>query len=239
MKIDRSRFLALTAGIAAVTACAAPEHPVVRVEVPPPRPESAPTDAGGLAEVEYREPPPPPPAPPPAPAACPENAIGSLAACTAWTVDPSCESGGPRSECTSLLDMGGKSSRGEPEGFQPRVAEKIAACMTAKPVVRATGCKRPDMHKCVRAGVDAVCIEPEMKEACEKIVESCKTRRAPPTFTVEQCAKIASATRGSLRDWALEKMAGRHSDGTPMAEGCTLEYVTVYQPWPRNWWTGK
>lgn len=27
--------------------------------------------------------------------------------------------------------------------------------------------------------------------------------------------------------------------GAFLALGCTLQYITVYQPWPKNWWTGK
>jgi len=175
----------------------------------------------------------------PPPAVCPENAIGSLAACDSWKVDPTCESGGPRSQCTDLLDMSSGGKSGGPEGFQPRVAQEIAKCMTVKPVTRATGCKVPDMHKCIRAGVDVVCIDPAMTTRCEALSSACSRRGRTPSFTVEQCAKIATATRGSLREWALSAMSGMHEDGTPMGEGCTLEYVTVYQPWPRNWWTGK
>ena len=111
--------------------------------------------------------------------------------------------------------------------------------MTKKPVLRATGCKHPDMHKCIRDAVDTVCIDPAMTARCEKLIGACQARRARVTFTVEQCAKIATSTRGELRSWALDTMAGLQGDGTPMAEGCTLQYVTVYQPWPANWWTGK
>lgn len=239
MKIDRARFLALTASIGVGAAsCGRTEVAIAPVPVPPPAtatPEPVADAAPPVASVE-----PPPPKPPPAPA-CPENAIGSLAACDTWKVDPTCESGGPRRECTSLLDMQSSAPRsdGEPEGFQPRVAQAIASCMTKKPVTRVTGCKLPDMHKCIREGVDTVCIEPEMTARCEKLIHACQARHARVTFTAEQCAKIATATRGELRSWALEAMSGLDAHGSPTAEGCTLQYVTIYQPWPANWWTGK
>jgi hypothetical protein len=238
--VDRTVFLALTAALASASACAqeaarAPQsaqtkgagartEESVTLDIPP-------LDAG----VTTREPPIFVAEPAPTvPAVCPENAVGSLAACDAWKVDPTCESGGPRDECTSLM-----SGTAPDDGFQPRVAEKVAACMTAKPVTRSTGCKRPDMHKCIREGVDSVCIDPAMTAACEKLTTACKGRGHTPTFTVEQCARIATSTRGSMREWALEVMSGLHHDGTPMGEGCTLQYVTVYQPWPKNWWTGR
>lgn len=235
MKIDRNRFLALTASIGMSAASCGRSDAIARVEVPPPAGPEPVADAAApaLASAEPAAPPKPPPA-----AVCPENAVGSLAACDTWKIDPTCESGGPRDECTSLLDMhsSARSPDGEPEGFQPRVAEAIATCMAKKPVTRATGCKRPDMHKCIRDAVDTVCIDPAMTTRCEKLISACHARHAKVTFSTEQCAKIATSTRGALRDWALDAMGGVHHDGTPMGEGCTLQYVTVYQPWPANWW---
>jgi hypothetical protein len=77
-----------------------------------------------------------------------------------------------------------------------------------------------------------------MAEACAKRVAACEARGATLTFSVEQCARIASSVQGSMRDWALEAMSGLDGGGHPTREGCTLEYVTVYQPWPKNWWGG-
>ncbi len=95
------------------------------------------------------------------------------------------------------------------------------------------------MHACIREAVDTVCVEPEMIPACEKSVAACTARKAPLTFSVSECARIASSTRGPMREWALEARSGLDSMGTPTREGCTLQYVTVYQPWPKNWWAAK
>jgi hypothetical protein len=153
-----------------------------------------------------------------------------MAACDAWKIDPTCES-------TSTHDC---SSLGDPiEGFKPKIGERIAACAVKRPVTRGTGCKAPDWHRCIRDAVDTACIEPAMTAECERIVAGCKKRGAQTTFSVEQCAKIASSMGPKLREWALQTMSGRTITGTPMAEGCTLQYITVYQPWPKNWWTGR
>ena len=95
------------------------------------------------------------------------------------------------------------------------------------------------MHTCIRDAVDTVCVEPEMKAACEKRVAACAARKAPLTFSVDECARIASSTRGPMRDWALDAMSGLDATGSPTREGCTLEHVTVYQPWPKNWWKAQ
>jgi len=255
VKIDRSTFLALTATLAAATAsaasggCGGPAAPGAVAGQGSGGPTAsatplviAPVDAGlvqlllatDAADGGSSK-------GPDGPVVCPENAVGTLVACANWKIDPTCESAdSARDDCTTLIEMGGgrrnKAPGGEPEGFQPRVAERIAQCMTAKPLTRATGCKRPDMHKCIREAVDTVCVHPDMTQACETIVAECNQRGRKPTFSVAQCARIATSTRGPLRDWALQAMSGHHFDGTPMGEGCTLQYITVYQPWPKNWW---
>jgi hypothetical protein len=166
---------------------------------------------------------------------CPENAIGDLEACKRWKVDPTCESADstPRM-CTGLMDYG----QHDGEGFQPRVAAMVAACMVKVPNVK-PACRYPDMHRCIRDAVDLVCVEPAMVAACERAVAECHGRGATPTFTVAQCAKIASATRGRMREWALRVMSGHYPAGQIDPDGCNLQAVTVYQPWPKNWWTGK
>lgn len=239
MKIERATFLALTAAIAA--ACGSTKEPVTPVIVPEPaapdggeaatRPKTVEdkvdADAGTPALVSA-------PDASTLPAACELDEHGTPAAlCDSWKVDPTCESGGTEKEqCKRLW-------ADRQKGFKPRVAENVVACMTKRPLTKATGCKYPDMHKCIRDAVDKACVEPEMTSECERIVAKCKARGRGLTFTVDQCAKIASSMGPELRDWATRTMGGDHWDGSPMAEGCTLQYITVYQPWPKNWWTGK
>ena len=244
MKIERVTFLALTAAIAA--ACSSTKEPVAPVIVPenanapdasnaggrPKTIEEIVADGGGTPVVVAES--------PDAssrdgfPAACSLDEVGDPKAwCGGWKVDPTGESGAYEiAGCKRLWGDRQKS-------FKPRVAENIVACMTKRPYTKATGCKPADMHKCIREAVDKACIEQEMTAECERIVAKCKARGRGLTFTVEQCAKIASSMGPELRDWATRTMGGDHFDGTPMAEGCTLQYITVYQPWPKNWWTGK
>ncbi len=219
MNVDRASFLALTAAIAA--ACTSAKPPVVPVVVD----TTGPTPAVPKGEPEA----------PPSKAArsCAADDVGSMEACERWDLDPTCESADRLREeqCTSM---------GDPvKGFKPRVAEHIAECVTKRRVTQATGCRGADMHRCIRDAVDKACVEPEMTAECERIVERCTQSGRGLTFTVEQCAKIASSMGPELREWALRTMGGEHFDGTPTAEGCTLQYVTVYQPWPKNWWTGR
>lgn len=223
MNVDRASFLALTAAIAA--ACTSTKEPIVPVV------DTTPVDAATLPIVLSKSEPEPPPAK--SARSCVADDVGSTEACDRWDLDPTCESADRLREeqCTSM---------GDPvKGFKPKVAENIAACVTKRRVTHATGCRGADMHRCIRDAVDKACVEPEMTAECERIVDKCTRRGRGLTFTVEQCAKIASSMGPELRDWALRTMGGDHFDGTPMAEGCTLQYITVYQPWPKNWWTGR
>lgn len=246
MKIERGAFLALTAAIAA--ACGSTREPASPVIVPEPsdagdggkgnagtRPRTideivaedggTPVSIASLPDASSTS---------SSSAACASDETGDPnALCDKWKVDPTCESGDTeKDQCKSLWGSRQKS-------FKPKVAENIVDCMVKRPYTKATGCRHVDMHKCIRDAVDKACVEPAMTAECERIVAKCRARRVPLTFTVEQCAKIASSMGPELRDWATRTMAGEHWDGSPMAEGCTLQYITVYQPWPKNWWTGK
>jgi hypothetical protein len=226
MKVERVGFLALTAAIAA--ACGASKEAMPPVMVPE---ASSPADASAsdaaadaaaatTTVTTERDASTTTTA---LPRPCAEDDVGDPVAVTkAWNIDPTCE---------SAEDVRYSVARfGDQKFFKPRVSQSLAECMARTPFVKATRCKipdGPDWRKCIKEAVDKACIEPAMLGECERIVADCKTERKPVTFTVEQCARLASATR-DLRTISLREMRGIGANGVPRKEGCTMKYAAIY-----------
>lgn len=221
MRLDRSRFLELTFLLA--TGCGAsrlaPDAvPDLRTPTPLDRPSNASADAGqdeakkdaGLDADAAK-----PVAPVTAVASC--NDVGNpLAACK--QVSPACE--GLREECMSLSVQ-----------LRPRVAQAFAECMAKS---RGKTCKPRSLGACMRAAIEGSCADPDATKTCEGLMAECHAKGRTPKYTLEQCAKILSATApGAEGDWR-EVDEERMGFG-PSAESCSLEYVLPYQPWGFSW----
>ena len=152
---------------------------------------------------------------PPATASC--NDVGNpIAACK--QVSPACE--GLREECMGLTSQ-----------LRPRVAQAFAECMAK---ARGKSCRSRSLGACMRAAIEGSCADPDATKTCEELMAGCRAKGRSPKYTLDQCAKILSATApGAEGDWR-EVDEERMGVG-PSAESCSLEYVLPYQPWGFSW----
>ena len=86
----------------------------------------------------------------------------------------------------------------------------------------------------MRAAIEASCADPEATTTCEGIMAECRAKGRSPKYTLEQCAKVLSATApGAEGEWR-ETDEERMGFG-PTAEACSLEFVLPYQPFGFMW----
>lgn len=234
MKVDKVRFLELTLLMAA--GCGAPSSTpngqYVSL-VPPPNAAQAPSPYGPIytapAPVYGPSSPPrssgpapvpvPVPVPVPAPAACADGPVDMVTACAG--VSPTCE--GLANECRSLTD-----------DLRPKVAEAFAACF-----VKVKPCRSRALGACMRNAIMTSCADESAVAECRDLMDKCKASGKPAKYTLDQCAKILSATtppvpgdrrKGSFHDVDRERLGPG-----PSAESCSLTYVLPYQPWGSSW----
>jgi hypothetical protein len=224
MQIDRSRFLMLTASIAAGGCSGGQTQPVevpeqtVVVVAPVPMPVGSAQAPIASAEPEpaAEEPPPPMIARPSdedmvdpadqaliqAPATC-GNTTGTVGACTGLRpAGPTCE---------SFLDTV-EQCNGFVRGMQPRAASKAVACLAARSGRRDI-CQFDAGQKCAQEGVKAACIEPFSAQPCRTLMSSCSNNRFGK-ISMQQCQRALSAVKGRNRPQLM----------TCMTESCSADY---------------
>jgi hypothetical protein len=168
MRIDRAEFLELTflLGLAACDhGAAAPTAPIVIPLQPAPPPSAAP----------------PPAAAPPIASASPDgcsNDVGSPAACT--RIGPACE--GVADSCPGLFDQ-----------YKPRVAERLAECLTK---VRPPQCQNRGPSACEKKAFEAACPEPFAAKLCTGFIDQCRAAKKPAKYTLDLCTKVLSSIKG-------------------------------------------
>jgi hypothetical protein len=227
MKLERQKFLELTAGIAAAcaAACGGGASEVSRVGPgnpnlygPPPtvqtaQPMGATPTAEGMRATGTQ-------ASLPLPAA--EGASGLRTASCNDVGDPraAClrlppQSEGGREECLSL-------------GLQlrPHVAEAWSQCLAKER-------PGPNAYKtrkaCFRAAIESSCMDEEARVLCKTMIAQCAAGKRKVNYTVDQCAKVLSATAaGAEGDW--RKTDEERLGYGPTAESCSIEYALPYQP---------
>lgn len=225
MQIDRSRFLMLTASIAAGGCSGGQTQPVevpeqtVVVVAPLPMPTGS-----VQAPVESAEPAPAEEAPPPpmiagpsdedgpvdpadlaliqAPATC-GNTNSKVASCTGLRpAGPTCE---------SFLDTV-EQCNGFVRGMQPRAAAKAVACLFSRSGRRDI-CQFDAGQKCAQEGVKAACIEPFSAQPCRTLMSNCSSNRFGK-ITMQQCQRALSSVKGRNRPQLI----------TCMTESCSADF---------------
>lgn len=235
MKVDKVRFVELTLLMAA--GCGAPPSspngqyvslvpppnaaqapspygPIYTAPKPVYGPASPPRSSGGPVPVPV-----PVPVPAPTPAACADGPVDMVTACAG--VSPTCE--GLAQECRTLTD-----------DLRPKVAAAFAACFAkVKP------CRSRALGACMRDAIMTSCADEGAVAECRDLMDKCKASGKPAKYTLDQCAKILSATtppvpgnpqKGSFHDVDRERLGPG-----PSAESCSLTYVLPYQPWGSSW----
>jgi hypothetical protein len=209
MRIDRARFLTLTAMLTG--ACtrqpsstaprggsAPDEHsaePTVVVAVP--GEEEAPDEAdGGEPEAPASE-----------VAGCDDSRgnPGDCQAIEAPPPGPQCEGGlGFRGDCEVLKGQ-----------LDPRVAERFVDCMLAKSETRAL-CSDRGFADCERQAISQACVDPKAERQCEKALSACRANGLPspssegytgPPMSVETCQKVLSAVRSEYESDMIDCMS--------------------------------
>ena len=170
MRIDRAEFLELTC-LLALAGCdhgkaAAPAAPIVIPLQPAPLASAAPPASS---------------APPTASSAATDgcsNDVGSAEACT--KVGPACE--GVADSCPSLFEQ-----------YQPRVAEKLAECLSK---VRPPQCRNRAATACEKKAFEAACPEAFAAKLCTDFIDRCRAAKKPAKYTHELCTKVLSSIKG-------------------------------------------
>lgn len=225
MQIDRSRFLMLTASIAA-GGCSGSQQPapvevpeqqvvVIAPVLPPPTPAPQAVASAEPEAVEAEAVPAEPPGPSDedafdaadrelaqAPATC-GNTKGTVGACTGLRAPgPSCESFfDTREQCNGFV-----------RGMQPRAASKAVACLLARSGKREI-CQFDAAQKCAVEAIKSVCIEPYSDQPCRTMMSFCRGGRFG-NITQQQCQRALSAVKGQYRPQLL----------SCMTESCSADY---------------
>lgn len=185
-RIDRDRFLALTAtlaaGAACMPACSAPAPPatpaIAAAPAPlviPPIASSSPAPARSAPPVASAEPPEVPEAPsmnrpdpyegtPVQGQACDPalNLVGTIPACALKAPGPTCESfTDTKQECPTLGRL-----------LKPRVAAAAVACLNRRSGTQDI-CEFNVGSICAYEALATACIDPSAKTACAKVVARC------------------------------------------------------------------
>lgn len=218
MRVDRSRFLELTVLLTAGCGAAQSDpraSPATTVQLAPPLGAGADASPPPMVVVEAPDAAPAPASPPAKPALC--NDSGDVHnAC--GRVSPTCE--GLRDECESLT-----------EDLRPKMAEAFAECMAK---TKGRTCRSRDLGACFRAAIEAGCIDDEARTRCESLMADCKTHGKKPRYTLDQCAKVLSASTPD-RPGEWRKVNEERLGYGPTSEACSLTYVLPYQPWGPSW----
>lgn len=194
MQVDRSRFLLLTASLAACTTSSSPTTPDTG-KVDPPNSSDSSSDASGGATTRDAsgssgassgvwleiEPGTEDPAQTFDPAAC-DNAKGAPKSCDGLSA--------PGPQCESFFDSQ-RFCEAFPRVMQPRAAEAAVDCMLAKSGTEAI-CDWTAWQDCAAAGMRATCIEPATRSTCMSISSACGG-----TLDVFQCQQAFAATRSA------------------------------------------
>ena len=217
MDVDRSRFLVLTASIAAARgARPAPAGPVEGAAPAPTLPVERPAD-------DDEDPPAAPPPSGPRQAAVPE-APGAAQAATVGDIAPEagpCDSAaGKPGDCAALRAPGPQCESFSDtrrmcgvwrKGFQPRVAEKAVGCLLAMSGTRDV-CDPSRIEACALQALRSACADTSAEARCDAIVAGCAGLRYA-TVTRSACVAALSA----VVPWSRPRLA------SCMTEGCSVD----------------
>jgi hypothetical protein len=114
--------------------------------------------------------------------------------------------------------------------LRPHVAEAWSQCMAKER-------PGPNAYKttkaCFRAAIESSCIDEEARVVCKSMMAQCTAKKRKINYTLDQCAKVLSATAaGAEGDW--RKTDEERLGYGPTAESCSISYVLPYQPFS-NW----
>jgi hypothetical protein len=205
MRIDRTRFLALTAALAACNSAPPPTTPGGTLEIPatvtqvdpPDASAPAPTSSGPVfarhdagAPIAEGE---------PTDACTATNAQGTPADCTQIKRPsaPQCESFDDTvEECTDASRF-----------LKPAVAEKATKCILAKSGTRAL-CQFGVAQQCVSQAFRSSCVDPANAKECREISQRCASAgsRTSATVTTSECQGALSAVAAKHRPALLSCM---------------------------------
>lgn len=201
MQIDRSRFLLLSASIAAASTGAAtscggqvsgPEGPVdvaTPAEVEP--------SAGNepvIAEAVVAEPGPKGP--------LDDKTLREMCEGLEPPPGPHCESFfDTKNDCSAFID-----------GLEPEAAEKAVECLAARSKTEAL-CQYDALQDCFIVGTSNVLAEPRLQQQCSSVVNNCAGNRwARGDLTMESCGSVMAAVKDALEGEMI----------SCMAEGCGI-----------------
>lgn len=66
-------------------------------------------------------------------------------------------------------------------------------------------------------------------------MSACRAAGRPPSYTLEQCAKVLSAVLPSAEPDAWERVDRERLGPSDVDDGCSLRDVLPYQPWGISW----
>lgn len=220
MRVDRHRFLALTAALAACNAQAPVAAPGGVIEIPstaPPAPP-APTNASGASDAGS--------APVAAKSEVDESAAVELEPIDACTTT---NASGTPADCTKLRRPPGPHCESFDDTIdeckemtrllRPAVAEKATKCMLAKSAA-GTICQFGVAGLCAGQAFRASCADPSTVDDCKAIVKKCAKYpvETVPRVTVAECQGALGAVAAKNRPAML----------SCMSEGCTSGYCFSY-----------
>lgn len=201
MQIDRSRFLLLSASIAAVStgsvaSCGGQTaNAVGGVEVATPvEVEPATGNEPIIAEAVTAEP-------------------GRSGPLDDKTLREMCDGlePPPGPHCESFLDTKNDCSAFI-DGLEPEAAEKAVECLAARSKTEAL-CQYDALQDCFVIGTSAVIEEPRLRSQCASVVNNCASNRwARGDLTMESCGSVMAAVKDSLEGEMI----------SCMAEGCGI-----------------
>jgi hypothetical protein len=216
MHVDRTRFLALTAAIAAVFGCNSgppPSAPSAQSAAPEDSPPPPPASTTALDPV-------PPPPPSPEDPTVPEQAQAkSERECEA--LQPAkgvpCEPGEGfeeiRNACVRLK-----------HAFLPRIADRAMSCLRAKSGTSAI-CTYAGVNDCASRAMQSAAVDTSSLAACRPIVDQCVGQPAPDhdgvtRVTLSSCRSALASVAPELRPRML----------ACMSEGCGVADCFNYVP---------
>ena len=200
MKVDRARFLALTATMAAGS-CAPAEPSKVPGDDEPAVKVAAPL-ASYTPEVDLR-----------APDAPDVEAVPRYAPDGPSQLAQLCRGlkPGPGPHCESFEDTKWECENYD-KSLDERVAEKAVACLADKSG-RPQICDFSVASSCFMSALRFAPSVPSAGASCGPIVSQCSQWSSPPPITLAQCRAAASAVKPERRDMML----------ACMAEGCSID----------------
>lgn len=192
MQIDRSRFLLLSASIAAGCASQANQQDVkvaTPIEMEPSEGDEPITDASQQADVSAGGP-------------ADDQSLHEVCDGLEPPPGPHCESFfDTKADCASFID-----------GLEDEAAERAVHCLASRSKTQAI-CRYDALQDCFVIGTSTTLPEPELTSRCAGVVKRCASSRwARGDLTLESCGSVMAAVKEHLQGEMI----------SCMAEGCGL-----------------